>query len=505
MTISIDDILDPSFQGNGPGIENKLDELEEAGLGSKESVTLIECTSREDDDFEIAEMEGCERTIEISAAHQDEGVVTCKCGRQIDLEKKKSKTQFRFETDFDEIRDHIQDKAKEIEAVFSAQKRSLTYLGYKFDGQVLRIKRRGFRDSEPIQDTVDAHLCTTRLSEPVVETIKLYGRQAFFVLVGNGVGNRSYMEELNLPFIEFGELYQMESDTQKETLHHLIESASDIGELTDLDMRSRIAAHLYENHREEVGDIDRINEDVFEYIVNTLFNYCFRTSQLFGTTESGLEFPDGTLCLQIDGSGRLYLWDAKYSTPEKEPYDLSASDQRNMTKYPRLLRENSEMIEEDFPIDSFAGFIFISPRMDANDLKGFASKLAEQYSDDSYMNGAPIIQIRADALIELYRAVRDNKSEVQKIQQTLRLEFDRLLQQDTDHIPETEFREYHEEKHDGKEPENWPSLGSTEITLFDVTVDDIERLFEDALEKKSPPQVGLDSDALRETMRRLNK
>jgi hypothetical protein len=311
------------------------------------------------------------------------------------------------------------------------------------------------------------------------------------------------MEQLNLPFIEFGELYQIGTDAQKEKLHHLIESASDIGELTDLDTRACIAAQLYENHREEIEGIDRIDEDVFEYIVNTLFNYCFKTSQLFGTTESGLEFPDGTLCLQVDSSGRLYLWDAKYSIPEKEPYDLNASDQRNMTKYPRLLRENSEMIEEDFPIDSFAGFIFISPKMDASDLEGFASKLAEQYSDASYMSGAPVIQIRVDALIELYRAVRDNKSEVQKIQQTLRLEFNRLLQEDTDHTPESEFREYHEEKHDEMEPENWPSLGSTESTLFDVTVDDVERLFEDALATKSPPQVGLDSESLRETMRRL--
>ncbi|MFC7074314.1 hypothetical protein ACFQJ7_07280 [Halovenus rubra] len=505
MSVSIDDILDPSFEGNGPGLEDQLDELEEAGLGSKVPVTLIECTSREDDDFEIAEIEGCDRAIEVTEAQQDAGIVSCDCGRQIDLSKKRPKTQFRFKTDFDEVRNYIQSESKKIESIFSAQKKSLTYLGYRFNGQVLRIKRQGFRDREPIQDTVDVHLCTTRLPEPVVKTIKLYRRQAFFVLVGNGVGNRNYMEQLNLPFIEFGELYQMESDAQIEKLQDLIESACHIGELTDLDTRARIAAQLYENHREEVGDIDRINEDVFEYIVNTLFNYCFRTSQLFGTTESGLEFPDGTLCLQVDGTGRLYLWDAKYSIPEKEPYDLSASDQRNMTKYPRLIRENSEMIEEDFPIDSFAGFIFISPRMDASDLEGFASKLAEQYSDASYMNGAPIIQIRADALIELYRAVRDNKSEAKKIQQTLRLEFNRLLQQDTDHISETEFREYHEEKHDDMEPENWPSLGSTEITLFDVTVDDVERLFEDALAKKSPPQVGLDSESLRETMRRLDK
>jgi len=504
MSFSIDYILDPSFEDNGPGIEHQLDELEETGLGSKESVTLIECTSREDEDFEIAEVDGCERTIEVSVAQQDAGVVSCDCGRQIDLSKKTSKTQFRFETDFDAVRNYIQKKVKEIESVFSAQKRSLTYLGYTFDGQILRIKREGFQDGEPIQDSVDAHLCTNRLSEPVVETIKLYGRQAFFVLVGNGVGNRSHMEELNLPFIEFGELYQMESKRQKESLYDLIESASEIGELTDLDTRAGIAAQLHENHREKIRDIDRINEDVFEYIVNTLFNYCFRTSQLFGTTESGLEFPDGTLCLQVDGSGRLYLWDAKYSIPEKEPYDLSASDQRNMTKYPRLIRENSEMIEEDFPIESFAGFIFISPRMDASDLEGFASKLAEQYSDASYMSGAPIIQIRADALIELYRSVRDNKSEAKKIQQTLRLEFNRLLQQDTDHTPETEFKEYHEDKHEDMEPENWPSLGSTEITLFDVTVDDIERLFDDALAKKSSPQVGLDSESLRKTMRRLD-
>jgi hypothetical protein len=55
------------------------------------------------------------------------------------------------------------------------------------------------------------------------------------------------------------------------------------------------------------------------------------------------------------------------------------------------------------------------------------------------------------------------------------------------------------------EPENWPSIGSTGITLFDVTVDDVERLFEDALATKSPPQVGLDSESLRETMRRLDK
>lgn len=505
MSVSIDDILDPSFEDNGPGIEDQMDELEEDGLGSKVAVTLIECTSREDGDFEIAEVEGCERTIEVPVAQQDAGIISCDCGRQIDLSKKKSKTQFRFETDFDEVRNYIQDKSKEIDSVTSAQKKSLTYLGYTFDGQILRIKREGFRDGEPIQDSVDAHLCTTRLSKPVVKALKLYGRRAFFVLVGNGVGNRGHLGELNLPLIEFGELYQMESEQQKEKLHHLIESVSEVGELTDLDTRARIAAQLYENHREKMGDIDRINEDIFEYIVNTLFNYCFRTSQLFGTTESGLEFPDGTLCLQVDGSGRLYLWDAKYSIPWKEPYDLSASDQRNMTKYPRLIRENSEMIEGDFPINSFAGFIFISPRMDASDLEGFASKLAEQYSDASYMNGAPIIQIRADALIELYRAVRDNKSEAKKIQQTLRLEFNRLLQEDTDHTPETEFSEYHEEKHDDVERENWPPLGSTETTLFDVTVDDVERLFEDALAKKSPPKIGLDSESLRETMRRLDK
>jgi len=117
MSVSIDDILDPSFEGNGPGIEDLIDELEGAGLGSKESVTLIECTSREDDDFEIAEEEGCERTIVVTEAQQDAGIVSCDCGRQIELSKKTSKIRFRFETDFDEVRNYIQRKSKEIESI----------------------------------------------------------------------------------------------------------------------------------------------------------------------------------------------------------------------------------------------------------------------------------------------------------------------------------------------------------------------------------------------------
>lgn len=494
--ITVDDILGEKFEDNAPKLENRLQELENVGFGSKQDMTTIECTSRKDDDFEFAQLEGCTRTLPLTDIESDTDEITCPCGRNIELEKKEKTTKFRFEADYDGVRDWLQAQVKDVCSEPSVQTKSLTYLGYRFEGQILRTKIGEYHEDELIDTTVDIHLCHSKLSTPVAETIKLYGKNSFFVLVGDGVGNVQLFENLGLPYVEFDNVYTMNKNSRSEAIWNLIDDARAINKLTDIEKRAKIAAKLYRNYRTETNRVASIDEDVFEYITNTLFNYCFETSELYGTSESGLELPDGTLTLQLDQAAQVYLWDAKYSKPSKEPYNLDASDQRNMTKYPRKVYENAGMAEDDFPLDEFAGFIFVTPRMNANKISGFATKLHDEYQGQSFMSGAPVIQIRANALIALYERIRGNSQGTRQVPKTTLQEFHRLLQADTHHNSETEFAEYHE-KHPDKD------LGPEETTIFDVTETDIDNIFEELISEKSSSQTEIDHEYLRKISRKM--
>lgn len=503
--IGIDDILSEGFIGNDVGMGQKIDELEEVGFGTKQSITTIKCTTESDEDYDYAELEGCNRTIEVSDANLEEGIVICDCGRIIDLSEKTKTKRYTFDSDYDGLRNWLRSKIKEACDQASVRKNSLSYLGYRFEGKILRVKIDELRDGDHMQEKIDVHLCVSNIPEPILKTIKMYGKKSFFILIGDGVGSAKKFEDYGLPYVEFGQLYEADNSARSDQVWSLINRACTVDALTDIDRRAAIAAELYQHHRTETDGIAAINGDVFEYIVDSLLNYCFKTSELFGTSESGLEFPDGILALQLDGTAEVYLWDAKYSKPHKEPHSLKAATQRNMAKYPRQIRENSGMVEPDHPVDQFSGFIFVSPRIDSTDVFGFAKKLHDQYQNESYMSGAPVIHIRVDALIALYKRTRDNTYNAQKMLGTVRQAFHNLLQEDAYHDPKSEFVELHDQDSESEELDDRILPRSEETTVFDVTESDIDYILDTHIKGRSTPQTELDYEHLRSIAHELNR
>lgn len=495
---SVDDIIAHSFEDSWKGIEDQLTALEEAGFGERREKVYIQCTSYEDDDYEIAESMGCNAEIDISN-RTDQERVFCECGREIFLKQKTMRSTYKFETDIDSIRDALRDHIKQVTNQSSCQKQEkLSYLGFNFRDLVLRLELNLLREGNHIEDTVDIHLCPERLPHQVAKTIKLYGKQSCFILVGAGTNNAEQFTELNLPFVKYGDLFEAENEEFEELIWDILDQARKIDSLTDIEQRARIAEHLYSNHRSERDGLDAIDEDEFEYIVNTLLNYCFKTSEMFGTTMSGSEVPDGVLCLQEGSNGpHAYLWDAKYSEPDSEPYNFPAADQRNMTKYPEIIYEHAGMDEKGEDIKHFEGFLFITPRLKTNDLINFAKKLTNRYSGDTIILSR-VAHIRADALIEFYKGIRSNTHGTRRVRTQTHKKFNSLLIENKHHKKETEFIEYNQRTHDDEiDPKDWPWVGPSGIGIFDLTTQDVDFLFNELIKTKSPPETEPDYEHLR--------
>ena len=502
---SVDEIIAHSFEGSWKGIEDQLTALEEAGFGERREKVYIQCTSREDDDYEIAESIGCDTEIDISD-HTDEERVFCECGREILLEQKTMRSTYRFETDIDSIRNTLRNSIKQVTDQSPCQKqKKLSYLGFEFQDLVLRLELSMLRNGSHIEETVDIHLCPKRLPHPVAQTIKLYGKKSCFILVGAGTNNADQFTELNLPFVKYGDLFEADDEEFATLIWNILDRARNVDSLTDIEQRARIAEHLYSNHRRERDGLDAIDEDEFEYIVNTLLNYCFKTSEMFGTTMSGSEVPDGVLCLQEGSDGpHAYLWDAKYSEPDNEPYNFPAADQRNMTKYPEIIYEHSGMDEKGEDIEHFEGFIFITPHLRANDLINFAKKLNSRYSSGTVILSR-VTHIRADALIEFYKGIRSNTHGTRRVRTQTHKQFNSLLREDQHHKKETEFIEYNQREHDDEmDPKEWPWVGPSGIGIFDLTRRDVDFLFNELIRTKSSPETELDYEHLRNMLPKVD-
>lgn len=501
---SVDKILAHSFRNDWANIEEQFDALEDADLGEREEKVFIDCTSRKDDDYEIAAAIGCSERVDISESPDAKSVI-CECGREIDLTQKHRQRTFEFNTDFEALRNWVQSRVKTATNNSSVQmKDELTFLSHTFDRSILVADLNLLRDNEHVTDVVDIHLCTERLPRSVAETIKLYGRQACFILVGEGVNNHDQFDDLNLPYAHFADLFDADDSAFENQIWDLLDAARAVDSLTDIEQRAEIAENLYTNHRHKHDGVTAIDEDDFEYIVNTLLNYCFMTSRMFGTTMAGKEVPDGVLCMQRpNGGADVYMWDAKYSSPENEPHELTANNQRNMTKYPKIIHDKSGMDERDADLTHFAGFIYVTPRLKTSNLVGFAKKLNERYADGSIIKST-VAHLRIDALLAFYRAVRENKYDARRVEVQTHKHFNSLLTDDDYHSHETEFIE-HQIRNHGDDPEDWPPIGPSGIGIFDITTGDIEYIFDEYIKGKSSPQTEIDYQSLRNSLSKIRK
>lgn len=455
-------LLQTGYKSEIPEAKVLARQLEHDGLGEAKDEKYVKCTSTEDEDYEIAKESGCGGKVEIPSNEVDS--VICKCGRILDLSGKKKYTKYWFDPDWNAIRDYVREIIKQRCDLTKGRQKNLNYFSYEFEKRVVDFDIEKFIDGEPVQTTVRVHFVFDSLSNATVDTIKLYGRKGVFILAGDGALSKKQFEQNDLPVLEFSQFYQNDDSTVEEQIWEVFHKARKTDALTDIARRASIAKKLYENHRGNSNtNDDVIDEDDFEHITNNLFNYCFKTSKIFGSVDSGKPVPDGILCLQANNRARAYIWDAKYSDPRKEPHDISSSNQRNMTKYPIKLKEVSN-VGDGGDFKEFAGFILISPKISEDSLEGLAKKMNERYEENDEAGALAIIHLRIDALITLYELLKRNTSQAQKQINWVRIEFDNLLKNTDYHNNTPEY-------------EDIPA----EITMIDVSSDEVRGIFENNL------------------------
>lgn len=486
--ISANQIFRDGYKANNPQVREIARDLEEEGLGEFNKDQYIKCTSWEDDDYDIADYEGCERKIPISAEDCEEGYTRCECGRVIALEDKTIHSQFSFSTDQVEVRDYIRETISDELDLTKGREESLTYFAHRFEDRVIDFDIDRIRDDERINTTVRVHFCFKNLRDETVDAVKLYGRESIFILIGDGVLNEVRFRENDIPTLTFDDFYNTDSDTLSEKIWSRVDQTIATDELTDIARRAAIAKELYEDNRgsSETRD-DVIDEDDFEHITNNLLNYCFKTSTIFGSTDSGKPVPDGVLCLQSNDRARAYLWDAKYSEPDSEPHELSSSDQENMTKYPVTMRDLSNVGDGPGEFNEFAGFLLISPEVKETHVVGLAKKISKRYEERNEIGGLPVIHLRIDALIRLYDLLRRNASGAQKQINWVRFEFDNLLQRTSYHFDTPEYPD-----------------APDELTVIDVSADEVDELFESNLEPDDTAFAELNYESIRRRIEKLN-
>lgn len=485
---SANQLFREGYRANDPQVREVAIGLAEEGLGEFYEEQYIECTSWEDDDYDIADAVGCEREITISAAEREEGYARCKCGRIIDLDDKIIRSRFSLDTDSGKVRDYIRKIISDELDLTRGRVESLTYFAHRFEERVVDFDIDRIRGDKRVNTTVRVHFCFENLRDKTVDAIKLYGRESMFILIGDGILNKERFRENDVPILTFDDFYDIDSDTRLEKIWTQFDQAIATDELTDIARRAAIAKELYENNRgSSASRDDVIDEDDFEHITNSLFNYCFNTSTIFGSTDSGKPVPDGVLCLQSNDRARAYLWDAKYSEPDNEPHKLSSSDQENMTKYPVTMRDLSNVGDGPGEFNEFAGFLLISPEVKEAHVVGLAKKISKRYEERNETGGLPVIHLRIDALIRLYDLLRRNESGAQKQINWVRFEFDNLLQRTSYHFDTPEYPD-----------------APDELTVIDVSADEVDELFQSNLEPDDTAFAELNYESIRRRIENLS-
>lgn len=484
----MNNIFRDGYKANNPQIREIARDLEEEGLGEFHKEQYIECTSWEDDDYDIADAEGCERKITISAEDREEGYARCECGRIISLDDKTIRSRFSFDKDEMEVRDYIRGIIKNELDLTKGREESLTYFAHRFEDLVIDFDIDRIRDDERINTTVRVHFCFENLRDETVDAIKLYGRESVFILIGDGILNKERFRKNDLPILDFHDFYDVDSGTRSEKIWNRFNQAIATDELTDIARRAAIAKDLYKNNRgSSKARDDVIDEDDFEHITNCLLNYCFKTSTIFGSTDSGKPVPDGVLCLQSNDRARAYLWDAKYSDPDNEPHKLSSSDQENMTKYPVTMRDLSNVGGGPGEFNEFAGFLLVSPEMKDAHVVGLTKKISKRYEERNEIGGLPVIHLRINALIRLYDLLRRNESGAQKQINWVRFELDNLLQRTSYHFGTPEYPD-----------------APDELSVIDVSADEVDELFESNLEPDDTAFAELNYESIRRRIENLS-
>lgn len=427
--------LEPRYFG-------RAEALSELGVCTTRRWTYVLCVSEQDEDYPAVRTSGCDAKIRIE--DEDETVTCPECYRTVYLDQKEMHESMTLSLDESGCRSFVRELAKGATgASFTKRSNSLSYLDYPIE-QVNTGQVGG--------DTVMLPIVSERVPEASLQSARVVNDSLVWVLVGEGLGLRGVLEDLDFEFVALGDLIDVDKSRAEEILAEQIDKTATHSLESYLDVAGQAALELCSSRETLVP----MGWAEFEHCVHTLLMTAFGTSYLLGETQRGSGEPDGALTLHWSDDS-LFMWDAKF-------VDLANNSETELRgEYDKIFRhlrrmDEQERYQRDF--DGVAGILLFTPGIKDANVKRLAETIHSREISNPKKWGGSIVYFELDALIELANGVRRDHGAVRSKPNLFRKAMHANLTSPSKHQDDPE------------------DVHSTDYTSLHMGVDDIREIFE---------------------------
>lgn len=434
-------------------------ELEENGFCGIKEIEYFKCSHREDDDFPYVVDESCPAEIRVEESKNE---YTCPyCERSIYISDKTIFTKHIVMIDKNSILNYFEHLCEQV-GVDDIDKR---YSGRMYHQYRLKpLVDVAFSDI-----TIRVPLLSDVVDESVCEWICIYSNNTLTLLTGDSTFLTSRMDELNLPYLSFGELYQTGSDQAIDVIESKFRRIQERDEFWNLEHKT-VQSHRYS---EGESKLKKLTPTDFEYIVHNYLLFVLGSSHLFGATEPGSGYPDGVFT--IYQTEDVFLWDAKFVNNYSVGDETSLSGEYD--KIYRHLRQLRTTSQVNTKFGDVSGIVLFSPRIKPANIHRLAEFIQEQQAPGSRRWNGWVISFDFDALQQLYRFFRDNKYDVLQKPDSYQNGVQNLLTSSDKHVGDPS-----------------PIAGS-DYNCLHVSSDDIRNLFSTNLQYQEKERIEFNREA----------
>lgn len=373
----------------------QAEELSNLGLCTMSQYQYVNCVDEQDDDFSILREWECSAKIMVD--EEDEQITCPECDRTIYLAEKNIHNGYRLHLDHSGLREFVRDICKEHRDR-SVRKRSnpLTYLNYDFDE---------VNEAEVGADKLLIPIVTRVFPKQILDSIRVVDRDVLWILVGEAIPMSGQMDKLGIHHFTIGELLTPSRGDAGRLMDRKLQNIHEESSFQYIDLAAQSALNLCSSN----STLELMGWAEFEHCVHTLLQYSLQTSYILGETERGSGYPDGALTLHWSDSDSLFMWDAKFvNLRKKDETELSGE----YDKIFRHLREMDgyEQFQREF--GGVAGILLFSPGIKKSNIRRLVEFIQEQQITDPTKWNGSVVYIELEALVELAKAVRENRSDV---------------------------------------------------------------------------------------------
>lgn len=381
----------------GPGELEEASKFEDMGICSIETTCVMRCVHPEDGDYTAVRDRDCDRSIEY--IKEQERYICPECGREFFASDKTKFSKNILTVDEDGIRDTVRNAFKQAtDTSVQTKPGGSEYL----DTNIQPVLQVHFDDGRLpiliISDAVDRRtLKWVRICEPRV----------ICILVDDAISLIQELDTLEIPSVTLGSLLNSSENSAVDVCDDLVGSVKYPDKESIVELRARLSAEMCTQN----DVLERMDWREFEFCVDNLLSSAVATSVLFGGTEPGSGYPDGALSFHWNRKKRLHAWDAKF-------VDLVKNEETHLAdEYDKIFRHISEMDSSPSNLQKFngvSGMILFSPGIKQANIVRLADFIHERQMLRDIEWAGWISYFSLDALLQLYRNVQSNESNVRQ-------------------------------------------------------------------------------------------